>query len=785
MIKTKRQMFIVIACFTLILLLGTTTYAFFNYTRTGSSNTIKVGRIAFNSEQGSAINLTNVFPIDVSNGIPNDSNVGSVTIHITGDTTYNEGVEYLVSAVNVQNTVNDKQVPISIDVSYANTNNKVIGTEDADYFTNRGGDSSIYKVLANETIKTNDQLVVGYVASGNTGIDGNIVIRAYLDASKIAISDTYDGNETDNMGTATNWVNDRVVFTTSEWNSLQTNGISFQVKVEANEGIWVEKPSAFNIIKKNVNTSMQINFANNSSDTNGKGLYILPGTESDTNPIYYFRGAINNNNVLFGGYCWQMVRTTDTGGIKMIYNGEPTITGSGSNMFYNCGTTRDVQNYRQTLTSLTQSTGYYYADDFEVVSTTGNSAIYRLKSKSNPITQVAIANAEDASTKIPIIVANYPYTCMQTTDTGTCRVLYRVDSYSRETYANLYGSHYNTIIDRSLFRYFYSSISDAGYMSNTRYNYYSSGWTTNALFASSATWVTDHYELTDASVTTPNETHHYSCNTTTAEETCTSLRYVYYVNGTTKYYISLTNGELIEDALYKMTGTGSFETKQKYSDYILNKNDSNIKSVIDTWFEANLTNEVDNTKIDYRIYLEDTAFCNDRSFKTAAGSASTYLESGWNPNGGNLKKYLYFGSVNRTSNNWYSTTNVPTTACPNESDRFTVSSSNGNGALKYPVGLLTVDEIVMAGASGEEGRQNTTYYLYTGAYYWSMSPVYYIHNGGYDGSYLFDVTSDGYLNVGYANSSAGVRPVVSLKSGIEFESGGDGTPTNPYVVKYN
>ena len=253
MIKSKKQSFVVIGIFTLVLMLFTTTYAFFNYTRTGSANTIRTGRIAFNSQQGNSINLTNVFPVDVSNGIPNNNpNVGSVTINVTGDTTYGEGVEYLVSAVNVQNTIgsgaNAKQLPISIDVSVAsNTGNDpatTLGTADSDYFTNRGlsVQTSIYKVLAGETISNNDQLLVGYIKSGETGVDGNIVIKAYLDASKIAISDTYDGNETDNMGTTTNWVNDRVVFTTSEWNSLQTNGISFQVKIEANEKIWVEEP---------------------------------------------------------------------------------------------------------------------------------------------------------------------------------------------------------------------------------------------------------------------------------------------------------------------------------------------------------------------------------------------------------------------------------------------------------------------------------------------------------------------------------------------------------------
>ena len=274
MIKNKKQMYIVIGAIALVLLLGGVTYAFFNYTRTGTANVIKTGRIYFNSEQGTAINLTNMFPIDVSNGIPNDNTkVGTVTLNVTGDTTYDEGIEYLISAVNVQNTVgsgaNAKSLPISINVSVAsNTTNDpatTLGTSDDSYFDNRGGNSSIYKVLAKETISTNDQLLVGYITKGATGVDGNIVIKAYLDKAKIAITDTYDGNETDNMGTTSEWVGDREIFTTTEWNSLQANGVSFQIRVESNEGIWVDAPpkTATFDVGNVVNTKLRALFLEN------------------------------------------------------------------------------------------------------------------------------------------------------------------------------------------------------------------------------------------------------------------------------------------------------------------------------------------------------------------------------------------------------------------------------------------------------------------------------------------------------------------------------------------
>ena len=70
-----------------------------------------------------------------------------------------------------------------------------------------------------------------------------------------------------------------------------------------------------------VSASTGIDFNVAPSDTNGKGVYVRNGTESDTYPIYYYIGAVTNNNVVFAGFCWKIVRTTETGGIKLIYNG--------------------------------------------------------------------------------------------------------------------------------------------------------------------------------------------------------------------------------------------------------------------------------------------------------------------------------------------------------------------------------------------------------------------------------------------------------------------------------
>ena len=53
-------------------------------------------------------------------------------------------------------------------------------------------------------------------------------------------------------------------------------------------------------------------------------------TEEPSKKIYHWYGnndangtaILDKNNVIFAKHCWQMIRTTDTGGVKMIYNGD-------------------------------------------------------------------------------------------------------------------------------------------------------------------------------------------------------------------------------------------------------------------------------------------------------------------------------------------------------------------------------------------------------------------------------------------------------------------------------
>ena len=383
-----------------------------------------------------------------------------------------------------------------------------------------------------------------------------------------------------------------------------------------------------------------------SSDTNGKGVYEIASTKNDTYPIYYYRGAVNNNNVRFGGFCWKAIRTTDTGGVKLIYNG--TSDGSG-----NC------------------------------TNTTGTNTQIGTESSFNSI--------------------------------------YRSPEYVG--YMN--GSKYTM-------SYMSSSYFNTSYVFGNNVTYSGGTYTLTSTMTSTGTWSTDYNTLNN---------NHYTCFTT--GNTCTNVYYVYYTNNNIgAYYITLTNGNKISDAIDDMFNGSN-----------VNATDSNAKTKIDSWYGTNLSS--------YTNYIEDTIYCNDRSISQL---------NGWNPNGGDTTKYLFFNADTRSSIDY-----TPSLMCSRTLDRFTVSSSKGNGVLTYPVGLITNDELMYAGA--KYYTDNTTFYLNTNQSYWTISPGYF---GGYNAFIIF-VNANGTISGYNCNNSFGLRPVISLKS-TDVVASGDGTQTNPYVI---
>ena len=191
-----------------------------------------------------------------------------------------------------------------------------------------------------------------------------------------------------------------------------------------------------------------------------------------------------------------------------------------------------------------------------------------------------------------------------------------------------------------------------------------------------------------------------------------------------------------------------------------NTNSSNIKVYLDTWYENNIKGTT------YEQYVKDNLFCNDRSL--SINTPSGYSNKGY---GTEKTAYRLYNFANSSYNNKMMLT------CPQKNDAFTVNdTSKGNGALTYGIGLVTTDEVVLAGGWRDS---NSNYYLYNGYYSWTMSPYYF--NGEDAGErYVF---SDGraYDNSGVNGEVIGngaARPVFNLSS--EILKNGSGTASDPY-----
>ena len=190
---------------------------------------------------------------------------------------------------------------------------------------------------------------------------------------------------------------------------------------------------------------------------------------------------------------------------------------------------------------------------------------------------------------------------------------------------------------------------------------------------------------------------------------------------------------------------------------------STIKTAIDNWYKTTTLETDAATKA---LVSQDQIFCNDRSATTSKSGTPGEISGSMS-----TSTTYYYGAYVRLVTN-----KSPQLICPTASDKFTVNTSNGNGALTYPVGLITADEVAMAG--GVYGSSNSSYYLYTNQYYWLGSP--YTFRSGRAAAAGFVVRSYGAVGADDVGDNDGARPVVSLSSKAKLS--GSGTYSNPYTV---
>jgi len=218
-----------------------------------------------------------------------------------------------------------------------------------------------------------------------------------------------------------------------------------------------------------------------------------------------------------------------------------------------------------------------------------------------------------------------------------------------------------------------------------------------------------------------------------------SMRLIY--DGTTCHANGISTTESIAKA------SVAYNTSYNNSSYVgwtytagsqrtLSGTASNAKTQLESWYNSNLASQASK--------IADGKYCNDRNVQSG---------SSWTATG----SAFYYAGYKRLHTDY-----APTLSC-NSGDVYTLK-----------VGLITADEAEFAGGMN---ANNTSYYLYNGQNYWTMSPWYW--NGSR--ANVIVVTASGYLNYTNVNNTWGLRPVINMKADVTFSSG-IGTQTNPYVV---
>ena len=188
-----------------------------------------------------------------------------------------------------------------------------------------------------------------------------------------------------------------------------------------------------------------------------------------------------------------------------------------------------------------------------------------------------------------------------------------------------------------------------------------------------------------------------------------------------------------------------------------NETNSNIKNVLDAWYENVFKDTV------YEKYISDEVFCNDRSTASEA--------SQWNSNDTTLgygKNITYFGANSRQ----YYMGRKPSLECPQKNDAFTQNDTvNGNSALTYPIGLITADELNIGGLVGQTIKSN---YLYKNTRYWSLSPSYFAGHADVFHAYY------GAISTGNVHNPSAAVPVINLSAESASQLVGSGTTASPY-----
>ncbi len=177
-----------------------------------------------------------------------------------------------------------------------------------------------------------------------------------------------------------------------------------------------------------------------------------------------------------------------------------------------------------------------------------------------------------------------------------------------------------------------------------------------------------------------------------------------------------------------------------YSDYsYMYYSNSEAKTILENWYNTSIGNNENYSK----HVASGSYYCEQAKVK---------FSSAWTSGSATMEEYTNY---------------TPTFKC--ETD------GNGKGIVTSNIGLLTYDELILAG--GYFNEQNDSYYLYNQKFSWLMTP------SGIGETYIgiWRMNDNGLVYSNRSNYSNSLRPVINLKSDTVMI--GTGTFDDPYVVK--
>ena len=305
------------------------------------------------------------------------------------------------------------------------------------------------------------------------------------------------------------------------------------------------------------------------------GLYTGEGADTYANPVYYYKSNVQNNNVLFGGFCWKIVRTTETGGVKIVYNGkqkdgsedytllnesEYTNLTNDENYPYTFDSTNktwtstNTGKNSSTITFTAPSNGNYVLNYDLSISAIQNYIYVELfkddvsqgKFTGKTTGQIAFSDLKTSNTIKVVFTRKYPDT------SGSRNNIIFSFGKTNSIIKTCNNPGIDSQIGTSAFNSNYNSPAYVGYMHNKIYTYsvktiiYSTSLSGTRIYGDGATYASSKYTLTNATTLSISSSNistlvgKYACNSSST--TCSKLWYIVGYSGTTIYYYSLSGG---------------------------------------------------------------------------------------------------------------------------------------------------------------------------------------------------------------------------------------------------